>query len=172
MAEMLSYGVASVEMGDINAGTGLGENYADIGKVYKDTAKLITADANVTEHFSERDKDPVIVVVEDGAMELELSIMDMGADNIVKYLGGTVTDNAGGKNVWNKPRAHVNIEQAFKFTTDDGTIYEFLRCKVIGKLESEFTRKGTAVVKLMLKVLTPLVAAVPPLKITDNADTA
>jgi len=162
------FGVTSIEIGDINAVTGLGENYASVGDIYKDTAMNEEDEPTSNDHFAELKRDPVITVVENGAETLRFDIMDAGADTLVALLGGTVTAVAGNPDIWNKPTNHTNIEKAFRITTDDGTVFEYRRVKVMGHRNLEPTRKGIFLTKIVGRILTPLIADVPPVSITDN----
>lgn len=166
-----AYGVASIEMGDINAGTGLGENYADVGDVYKGTAIVEEAEPTSNDHYAELKRDPVITVVENGNETIKFDLMDAGADTLVTLLGGTATDVMGVADKWNKPASHVNVEKAFRITTDDGTIFEYNRVKVMAHRVLQPTRDGVFLTKVMGRVLTPLVDGVPAVTITDNVIT-
>ena len=165
------FGVTSVEIVDINAGTGLGENYASAGDIYKDSATVEEDEPTSNDHFAELKRDPVISVVENGAETIRFDIMDAGADTLVNLLGGTATDVAATPDKWNKPTTHTNIEKAIRITTDDGTVFEYNRVKVMAHRNLEPTRKGIFLVKVVGRVLTPLVDGVPSVVITDNVIT-
>jgi hypothetical protein len=87
--------------------------------------------------------------------------MDTSADNLVKYLGGTVTEVANQPDKWNEPDNTPEIELHFEFEMEDGSKVGINRGRVSGKLLPDPKRSGFTVLELMIKVLQPLVANVP-----------
>ena len=165
------HGITSFEMGDINATTKLGENYADVGKIHRDRVQVNQEDAEITKHFAERGKFPVAVSVQDGGENIEASMMDVSADNLVQYLGGTASNVADAKDFWSAPDDHVVVEKAVKITTKDGTIFEWPRTRVIGTRKLTPTSKGTFSLDVMFVVLDPELDSVASCTITDAAIT-
>ncbi|MEM9338721.1 MAG: hypothetical protein AAGA66_08345 [Bacteroidota bacterium] len=166
-----AFGVQSIEIGTINESTGLGESYTSVGDVYKDTAIVEEEEPTSNDHFAELKRDPVISVVENGSETIRFDLMDAGADVLVNLLGGTATDVVDQPDIWSKPLGHTNIEKAIRITTDDGTIFTFNRVKIMASRNLQPTRQGIFLVKVMGKVLTPLINDLPSVTITDNAVT-
>jgi len=156
----VSYGLDKVEVAAIDGVTGLPDTWEDVGKIYRETITLETADGEKTEHFSELDQNPILVIQEQGAMTLNMSLMDTSPANLVKYLGGTVT-GVDPNEVWNKPNDIVDIEFAWRITFKDGTKTTFNRGKTTGKYGGDFNRKGIQLLQLMISPLQPKVDGVP-----------
>jgi hypothetical protein len=165
----VAFGVTSVKMGDIDPATGLPTALTDVGDIYRDTATMTEADGEVTNHFAERKTDPVVTIEEPGEETLQFSLMDISADNLVKYLGGTVTEVLDQPDVWNKPDGVVTIEKAFEITTDDGTIVTINRGRVRAKRNLTPTRNGIFLLEVTVRILAPKVDGVPAVTVTDNA---
>lgn len=164
----VAFGVKSIKKGGINTSTGLAENLVNVGDVYRDTATLTQEDGETTDHYSEFKNDPVVTITEPGETTLEFSLMDTEADVLVQYLGGTVTTVSSVKS-WNKPSSVPDIEASFELETIDGTKFTINRAKVSAKINGELARKGITLLEVKARVLTPKVASVPPLVITDPA---
>jgi len=162
----VSYGVASIKAGGIDAVTGLPTALTSVGDVYKDTATMNETDGTETNHFAEMKTDPVITITEPGEETVEFSLMDTSADNLLAWIGGTVT-TVGVDDTWNKPRDIENIEKSLEITTEDGTVITVNRAKIMAKREHEPTRKGVMLIVVKARILTPLIDGVPPVTVAD-----
>lgn len=158
---VFSYGLKSVKTAPITALTGLPGTLTDIGKIYRDTAEFTQDDPEEFEHFSELDDNPIISKTRKGVKQIRMRLMDTSADNLVKYLGGTVTEVALSPDKWNEPDGTPEIELHFQFEMEDGSIVGINRGRVSGKLIPDPKRSGFTVLELMVKVLQPLVSPVP-----------
>jgi hypothetical protein len=145
----------------IDAVTGLPTALADIGKIYRDTAEFTQDDPEEFEHFSELDDNPIVSKTRKGVKSIRMRLMDTAADNVVLYLGGTVTEVVDNPDKWNEPDGTPEIFKAFEFELEDGSIYGVNRGRVSGKLIPDPKRNGFTVLELMIKVLQPLVDGVP-----------
>jgi hypothetical protein len=159
---VFSYGLKSVKVSDIDAVTGLATSLTDIGKIYRETAEFTEDDPEEFEHYSELDDNPIISKTRKGVKSIMMNLMDTSADNLVKYLGGTVTSVEGAPDKWNEPTTTPEIFKAFEVEMEDGSKYGINRGRVSGKLMPDPKRSGFTVLQLMIKVLQPLVANVPP----------
>lgn len=159
--EVFSYGLQSVKVSPIDAVTGLSTALVDIGKIYRDTAEFTQDDPEQFEHFSELDDNPIVSKTRKGVKNISLRLMDTSADNLVKYLGGTVTTVAATPDKWNEPNDTPEIELAFEFEMEDGAKVGVNRGRISGKLIPDPKRSGFTVLELMIKVLQPKVNGVP-----------
>jgi|GEM_PF-2993808 len=166
-----AYGVASIEKGSINATTGLGESFASVGDILKDTAYLSQSPGNKTQHFAELKTNPIIVITEPGEIKFEFGLIDALADTVVQYMGGTVTNVADAADIWSSPTDVPDIENAFKITTEDGTVFTINRGRVEAMHDLVPTRKGLYQLKVSVTVLQPLIDGVPAMTITDGVVT-
>lgn len=164
-------GFASLEIGDTNATSGLGENYASIGKIAEDSFKIMQEDHKITEHFAEGESDPYAVSVQDGKVPIEVDVLDISADNMVTLFGGTATDVADSEDEWTPPANHTVITKALKVTLEEGTVIEFFRCRILAKLDITPTQKGRAIVKLRAIPMVSLVDGVAPFRVIDKSVT-
>lgn len=161
------FGLSSIKTGGIDAVTGLPTSLVSVGNVLRNSAELTQDDAQMTEHFAELKSDPIAVVTRNGKRLFRFTLMDVAADTVVIYAGGSVT--AGPPDVWNAPTAAPNIEKSFEITTLDGTVITINRGKVTAKVTGQASEEGRFVVEVMVTPLTPLVADVPAFTIEDPA---
>jgi hypothetical protein len=163
-----SYGLKSVKYGAIDPVTGLPTGaLADIGKIYRDTGEFTQEDAAKTQHFAELEDDPVVSFGRKGLKSIRLRLMDTAADNLVKWLGGTVVEVALSPDQWEEPDTTPVIEYAFEIETEEGAIYGVRRGQVDAKLMIDPKRSGFSVIDVMITPLKPLVGA---LKATFRKD--
>lgn len=156
-----------MKVGGIDAVTGLPTSLEDVGRIYRDTGTWTVADGEETNHYAERELDPVITIQNPGVETLNFSLMDTPADTLALWAGGTVTEVVDEPDVWNKPRGPVNIEKSIEIVTADGTKFTINRGKVTAKRNLTPTRNGIFLLEISIKVMTPLVDGVPPVTIAD-----
>lgn len=154
MAELNSYGLKKLEWGDIAADGDMGTVLADVGTVYKDTCDLQEEDGSTTEHYGEQYDDPFVIIEKRGKLTLKFSIVDVKPDNLVKWLGGTVT-TVNSKDTWNRPKSVPNIEKSFKATTQNDAIFKIPRGKVKGKINWKVAGQEVAKVDIIVTALQP-----------------
>ncbi len=168
--EILSFGVASLKIGDIDPETGLLEagTLVSVGDIYKDTCDLMESDPAKTPIYAEQAVNPRHVFATQGEESLVFSLMSTAADSLVTVLGGTVT-TVGGVKSWNKPKGYVNIEKFVELITLDGTKVVYPRGSISGKRDFKFRRNGINLVPVSIVPLDPKVANVPAVIVTDPA---
>ncbi|MEQ8547635.1 MAG: hypothetical protein RIC03_06980 [Cyclobacteriaceae bacterium] len=165
-------GIDSIKKGAINAGTGEGETFVDVGHIVEDTAQWEADDITFVKHYSEFSGYPIEMrPVRNGTNAIRYQLMDVAADTLIQYLGGTVTDVVDSADEWQAPIEPADIEASFQVTTEDGTVFQINRAKVMAKIVGEPTRNGKFVIDVMAEVLAPLVAAAKPIKVIDNVVT-
>lgn len=152
-----SFGLKSVKDSLIDAVTGLPVALADIGKIYRDTGEFTQEDATMNNHFAELDDEPVISVSRKGLKAIRIRLMDTSNENLAKWIGGTITEVVDTPDVWNEPDGTTQIERAFEFEMEDGSITGIRRGKVEAKHIIDPKRSGFSVIDLMITPLKPLV---------------
>lgn len=152
-----SYGLKSVKDSAIDAVTGLPTALTDIGKIYRDSGEFTQEDAAKTEHFAELDDDPIISISRKGLKSIRIRLMDTSPTNLAKWIGGTVTVVVDTPDIWNEPDQTVQVERAFEFEMEDGTITGVRRGKVEAKHIIDPKRSGFSVIDMMITPLKPLV---------------
>ena len=160
----ITYGVEKFEVADIDEATGLPTAFADIGKVYKDTASMQEDDPTITEHYSELNDDPELILKQKGNTTLKLSLMEFTISTFEEYFGGTVVVDAfTGTATWHKPRSMPNVEKAFRITTQEGSVLTLNRGYVMPKFILAPKRNEISLVELTIRVLNPKVTDVSPM---------
>ena len=168
MAIEVSFGIASIEKGDIDAVTGLPSNLQDVGDVYRDSVSMETPDHTTTDHFPERGNHPLVRINRKALTVFKFTLMDTQAATLVQYLGGEVTEVAAGNDIWEEPLTTPKIENSFVLTTDDGKVFTIHRGDVVAKLVPNPTKTGVHLLEVMVTVMKPKVAGVSPF-VSKNA---
>jgi hypothetical protein len=166
MAELNSYGVKKIEMGAIAVDGDMGTVLTDIGTIYKDTCDLQEEDGTATEHYGEQYDDPFLVIEKRGKLTLKFSIVDVTPDNLVKFLGGSVT-TVSTKDTWNRPLTVPVIEKSFKVTTQNDVIFEIPRGKVKGKINWKVAGQEVAKVDITVTAMQPTKTGVSNFVVTE-----
>jgi hypothetical protein len=156
-----SYGLKSVKFGAIDPATGLGVSMSSVGEIYRDSAEFSQDDPEELEHFSELQDNPIISITRKGVKSIRMRLMDTAADNLVQWLGGTVTAVVDEPDIWNEPTGTPEIFKAFEFEMEDLSVVGINRGRVSAKLVPDPKRSGFTVIDVMIKVLQPMVANVP-----------
>ncbi|MGY6522010.1 MAG: hypothetical protein ACXIUD_09795 [Mongoliitalea sp.] len=156
-----SYGLKSVKYAPIDPETKVPGAFVTVGKIYRDTGEFQQEDAAVTDHLEELSDYPVVTTNRKGLSSVRMRLMDTSAANKVIWLGGTITTVADQPDQWNEPNQHPNIEYAFEFEFEDGSIKGINRGKVMAKDMPDPKRSGFHVIDVMIKVLQPEAANLP-----------
>lgn len=168
MANVITLGLAKIELGDPAADGGMGTVLATLGYTYEDTCKMATDDPEITEFYAEEVDDPVVIKSKKGKTTLNFSIMNPGIDTLVSVLGGTKSGEAPNE-VWNAPAQIPTINQSVKVTPDEGLAISIPNGYLTGKINGDFSRKGLFMIDVSIQVLTPTKAATAPITATAVA---
>ena len=164
-----AYGITSFEVGDINPADGTLLNPVDVTKgIYKDTIEVNEPEGTETEHYVEGSKDPIVSVDEAGKTTLSCSFADTSAANKLSFMGGDVV-TLNTVDTWNSPSDNVVIEKYIKITTKDGTVLQYPRVKVRGRLTGNISEKGILLMLVKMTVLAPNFPALKSVMASDPA---
>lgn len=152
MAEIYSFGLQSLKMGNPDVDGGMGTTLTDIGKIVQDTCDLVSADPTTDEEFSEQDDTPVMSFITKGIDTLKFSLFDCTAATLMKVLGGTVDGTSG---AWNAPSDSPSIVQSIEITTKSGLVISIPSAKVLGKLNYQFRKRGLLKVDVTANIQVP-----------------
>ncbi|MFA5450596.1 MAG: hypothetical protein WC231_01170 [Dehalococcoidales bacterium] len=168
MAEKYLTGLSKIQIGDIAVDGDVSANFTDLGKVYKDTAKLEQAEGEEIEHEVEDVDDPVISITTKGRTTVEWAIIDFDPDTLVKVLGGTSTGTAPNKK-WEAPDSASLLEKSVKITPKVGSPIILPRVSLRARIDYQLTRAGIAQVIITGKVLQPTKTGVKSIQIGGAA---
>jgi len=154
MAEIRSFGLQTLKMGDVGTSGGMGTSLTEIGKIVRDTCDLVMDDPQMNDIMSEQSDDPEEVITVKGTTTLKFSIMTMDPNVLVRVLGGSVSGTAPNTS-WNAPDTAPEIEQSIEITTKTGAKIQIPRAKVIGKINYQFRRNDVLKVDVTCRVLQP-----------------
>jgi hypothetical protein len=159
MAKTYAIGVKDIKAGAIGAGGTMGTTLTSVGKIYKDTASLVEAAPTVTRHYSEGSKYPFLATLVAGETPLKFTIVDTSAEELAKWLGGTVDTDK-----WLAGLDQFSQELSIEVEGAMGINIQIARALVYGIINWNMSRTEIAKVEITAEVLEPEDAATPPVK--------
>jgi hypothetical protein len=161
---VITVGLAKVEVGDVAADGDAGASLSALGLTYQDTCKVAQEDPTITEHYAEEEDDPQVTTSKLGKTTVSWSLMNPSAEAMVKVFGGTATDGS-----WEAPEKNPVVEQTVRLTPEQGWIFLFPRVRLTAKINGDFSKKGIVLVEITGTVLKPTKAATGKMKTTPLA---
>ncbi|OQB81386.1 MAG: hypothetical protein BWX87_00651 [Bacteroidetes bacterium ADurb.Bin123] len=158
MSEIRSIGLTSIKIGDIAEDGGMGQTLSPLGVTFQDTAELVRDDPEITEIYSEENDEPEEVVEVKGAARVRWKIMNIDPSEVVKVLGGSVSNG-----VYFSPVAKDPIEKSVEIITKTGLKIEIPRVKIYAKENFQFRKKGVLLIDIEARILTPTKAQTSPI---------
>jgi len=168
MAEIISIGLTSLQIGDIAVDGGMGTVLAAVGNTFEGSAVLTQEDGEKTEFFIEESDDPIETITKKGAITLEWAIVDYTPATLASVLGGTVT-GVGAAAVWNAAADIPSIEKSIELISKKGVKYQIPRAKIEAKIDVKFSKKEIALVRIKATVMSPTKAGTASMMISKVA---
>ncbi|MCF0190188.1 MAG: hypothetical protein HUJ96_02880 [Marinilabiliaceae bacterium] len=161
------FGLSKIEIGDIAEDGGMGTNLSQLCLCTEDSCVLSQEDNNVTEIYAEEVDDPVVVINKFGKMTLAFSGMDFDPETLVKFMGGTVSED--GK-TWNAPNTVPTIEKSIKITPKQGVAVSIPRASITAKINAELKKTSLSQFDVVATILNPSKVGEAKLKATVIED--
>lgn len=162
-------GLKKFLMGDVAGDGGMGAVLTELGPTVVDTA-LLTSEAPTTTDFPVEEYDtPFYSQVTPGKDTLTLSVYDVEPASLVRVLGGTVSVDASGNNVWEAPLESPQIEQSCRLITQKNGIVDIPRGKISATKQFNFRKSALFQVDISIDILKPEKEGVSPIKYTKPA---
>jgi hypothetical protein len=157
------YGLQKVEIGVIAGDGDISTAFAEIGATVSDTC-LVTIDAGTETAFNvEQSDDPYYIITKAGKKSVKFSTYDTDPATLVKFFGGTVTQDDDLNDVWNAPLAAVAIELSVRLTMAKGGVWSIVRAKVNANLAGENSKTKLPQVNFEATILAPEKANIAPM---------
>jgi hypothetical protein len=166
MAKVFTYGLESVEFGDIATDGGLAATFSAKGLTFKDSFEINTADADMQEFMSEENDDPEVSISTQGKKGYKFQLMNPGVDELEYFLGGTVI--SGPPKKWNAPDNTPIIEKSVKITPKVGHILTITRARITAKQAGKYAKTGLAMLDIMITVMKPTKTGEPSMSQTEQ----
>lgn len=122
--------------------------------VYQETASFTEGDGTTTTHKSETSSKK-IVLRQKGDKQLAFSIMDPSMQERADFEGGTYTpaqeagnDTPATPATYEEPESYTPIKMALIVLPDDGDALHIIRADVMGKINTEYSKKGITVLEV------------------------
>lgn len=160
------YGCSRAQEGVMDPITGAITGLKEI-EIYQDTIVLDEPEAQTTDHFKQGDPDPKVTRYSRVVTSVIFSVMDMGADSKVNWLGGTKT-TVNTKDTWNKPKKKVNEKmKALIFDLEDGSVITIPNAGCAGRLTANLNDTDIALIPIKATVKSTGVEEVSSFQWTD-----
>lgn len=164
MAKKFTYGLDSVEFGDIATDGGVATTFGSLGLTFKDTFDILEADPTETDFFSEENDDPELSITTKGALTMKFQLMDYDAESIAELKGGSVASD-----IYSADSFTINIEKSVKVTPKQGFIFMIPRAKITAKFMGKLAKTELVTIEVTIKVLSPKKAGTKPYTMTPIA---
>lgn len=169
MAAKAEIGLKQFLMGDIAGDGGMGTSLTELGPTVTDTA-ILSDEAPTTTDFPVEEYDtPFYTQITPGKSTVALSIYDVEPASLVRVLGGTISVDASGNNVWEAPLETPQIEQSVRLITQKNGIIDIPRGKVSGIKQFNFRKSALFQLDITVDILKPEKDGVAPIKYTKPA---
>lgn len=162
MAQVFTLGLSKIEIGAIAGDGGMGTTLAALGNTYQDTCNLTVEDPQDTEHYSEENEDPEVIISRAGKTVLNFSIIGPDFAALAALTGGTIS-GSGASEVLNQPNKLPTIEKSIKVTPEQGHVINIPRAKISAKFDGNLSKTGIMLLKVTATVMTPTKAGVSKL---------
>lgn len=160
MADLITIGLAKIEVGETGEGGTMGTILNVIGNTAEGSCTIETADPEVTEFFVEEKDGPIHTAIKQGQTTITFQLAAPDLAQCAAVFGGTV-DLVN--DTWNYPSSAVPLEKSVKITPKEGLIFEIPRAKIAAKFTGQFGRSETLKVEVTITVMQPEGANIPPM---------
>lgn len=141
------------------------EDFASLGKTYKDTATLETAEGETVACECEEDDDPEDEIYIPGATTLKYSTSDLDPESCYQAFGGKLSAD---KKTWEAPDSFRPKEVFVKFKTKSGLLVTIGRAKLSTRMNWAIKKNGYGLLEHTLKVLKPFAENVPKMQVDSE----
>ena len=165
MANLVTIGLAKIEIGAIAGDGDMGTSLAVVGYTAEGGATWNTEDPTETEIKVEEVDTPIYISTEPGKSTLTFSLASPDLDQCAAVFGGTVSGSGTAK-TWDYPDAVVVLEKSVKITPKVGLVFKIPRASLSAKFSGSFARADTLKIEIVLTVLQPTKSGVKPMKLS------
>jgi len=166
MAKVFTYGLESIEFGDIATDGGVATTFSNKGLTFKDSFEIAEADPDLQKFLSEENDDPEMIISTQGEKVYRFQLMNPGVDEFAYFMGGTVV--TGPPKVYEAPDVSPTIEKSVKITPKQGHILTITRGRITAKESGTYSKTGLAMLDITITVMKPTKAGEPKLTKTEQ----
>jgi len=152
MADLITIGLAKIEVGNKGVNGAMGTPLATIGNTAEGTCTIETADPEITEFFVEEKDGPIHTAIKQGQTTITFQLAAPDLAQCQAVFGGTYDEEEG---TWKYPTSASIIEKSVKITPKEGLIFEIPRAKLAAKFTGQFGRSDTLKVEVVVTVMQP-----------------
>ena len=161
MADLVTIGLAKIEVAPLGVNGAMGTPLALIGNTAEGSCTIETADPEMTEFFVEEQDDPIHTAAKMAVTTITFQLAAPDLEQCAAVFGGEVSDEEGQPLTWEYPSGLVTIERSVKITPREGLIFSIPKAKITAKFTGQFGRSETLKVEVVVTVLKPAGNAAP-----------
>lgn len=150
MADLITIGLAKIEVGNKGTNGAMGTSLAVIGNTAEGSCTIETADPEITEFFVEEKDGPIHTAIKQGQTTITFQLAAPDLAQCAAVFGGTLDED---EETWSYPSAAVQLEKSVKITPKEGLIFEIPRAKIAAKFTGQFGRSDTLKVEVTITVM-------------------
>lgn len=135
---IITIGLSRIAVGAAAPNGTMPTELTKIGKVYKDTCKIVQDAAEVTEHFEEGKSAPEVRKKTKKVPKITFSLMDCDPDALVKYIGGDKVSTNG----WGFNGDEITSNIAIKIESEQGLDFYIPNADVEAVINADMSAKG------------------------------
>lgn len=162
MANLVTIGLAKIEVGAIAGDGDMGASLAVIGNTAEGSCTIETADPETTEFYAEEVEAPIYTSSKAGITTITFQLASPDLDQCAAVFGGTVTGSGSAK-TWKYPDSVLGAEKSIKIVPKEGLVFKIPRGKLLPKFTGQFGRADTLKVEVSITVLQPTKSGVAPM---------
>lgn len=154
MANLVTRGLAKIEIGAIAVDGGMGTSLAVIGYTAENSVTFSEEDGTTTEFYAEEIDTAIDSVTKAGKRSVNFTLASPDPDQLVAVFGGTTSGTAPNK-TWKAPDSIPVIEKSLKITPSKGLVFSFPKVSLAAKFSGGFSKTDTLKVDVIATVLQP-----------------
>lgn len=150
MATVKTYGLKKISAADPTEDGTMPEVLTELCQTYRDSCSFVEDESTVTDEFSDQQDDPIATFDVKGAKTITFSTYDYSPETLVKLKGGTIVNGQ-----WAEPVLAPEIYQAIEILTNADLPFQFPKCRVSARFNSNFVKNGLSLLEVRLRPLSP-----------------
>ncbi|RYU93810.1 hypothetical protein [Emticicia agri] len=152
MADLITIGLAKIEVGNKGVNDAMGTTLAVIGNTAEGSCTIETSDPEITEFFVEEKEGPIHTAIKQGQTTISFQLAAPDLAQCEAVFGGEYDEE---DDTWTYPVSAVAIEKSVKITPKEGLIFAIPRARISAKFTGQFGRSDTLKVEVTILVLQP-----------------
>lgn len=154
MANLITNGMAKLQVAVLAGDGGIGTVWEDFGYVAEESASFTQDDPETTEFFAEQVDDAIFSSTKQGKRQLNFILTAPDEDTFVDTMGGTITGTGDAKQ-WAAPDQVPVIERSFRVIPTTGLVIWIARASLAAKVDGGLSKTSLLGISVVATLLAP-----------------